>query len=346
MRPEDRKDPTAAFPDGPPPAPGEHRTDPPSRRARIHQILEQPSRTDRLSWAVELGLIALVLANVIGVALETEPALHAEYRWEFFLFDALSVGIFTVEYALRLWVSPEGNPRKPPWRARLRYARTPMALVDLVAILPFYLALVFPLNLQALRVLRLFRVYKLARYSPALAVLMSVIREEAASLAAAFSILAILLVFAATGAYFVERAAQPENFGSIPEAMWWAIVTLTTVGYGDVTPVTAAGRIFGAFVTVLGVGVAALPAGILASGLADHLRRRRDHLRIQFRLALEDGKMDLTEGRAIERLRGELGISHDIARAIYDEVLLKRRRDGEVVCPRCGHRIRRAEPAE
>lgn len=308
-------------------------------RERIYLVLERPSRTDRLSWTIEICLILLIISNVIAVALETVPELHREYRVAFNAFDTVSVMIFTVEYLLRLWVAPEGQPKLTAWKARLRYARTPIALVDLMAILPFYLSLFLPVNLQAMRVLRLLRVYKLTRYSPALSVLMAVIRDEAATLLAAFSILSILLVFAATGAYYVEREAQPENFGSVPAAMWWALVTLTTVGYGDVTPVTAVGRIFGGIVTVLGVGMAALPAGIIASGLADHLHRRRDHLRTQFRLALEDGKIDLAEGRKIERLRRELGISHDIARAIYDDVRLRRQLTRSHTCPNCGHQF-------
>ncbi|MCB1351593.1 MAG: ion transporter [Rhodobacteraceae bacterium] len=308
-------------------------------RRRVFEILERPSRADKLSWALELALIALIIANVVAVALETVGEIHAEYRTQFHLFDLLSVSVFTAEYVLRLWACVEAEPDLTPLQARLRYARSPIALVDLAAVLPFYLALFMPFNIHMLRMLRLLRVYKLTRYSPALGVLMNVIREESATLLAAFSILAILLVFAATGAYLVEHKAQPENFGSIPAAMWWAIVTLTTVGYGDVTPITAAGRLFGALVTVLGVGMAALPAGILASGLADHLHRRRDHLRTQFRLALEDGKIDLSEGRKIEQLRRELAISRDVAREIYDEIRLRRQRVLSCTCPECGHRF-------
>ena len=135
--------------------------------------------------------------------------IHAEYRTQFHLFDLLSVSVFTAEYVLRLWACVEAEPDLTPLQARLRYARSPIALVDLAAVLPFYLALFMPFNIHMLRMLRLLRVYKLTRYSPALGVLMNVIREESATLLAAFSILAILLVFAATGAYLVEHKAQP-----------------------------------------------------------------------------------------------------------------------------------------
>lgn len=308
-----------------------------SLRRRVYVLLEHPGSGPRLAQVLDFALILLIIANVIAVALETVPQIYAAHRASFRTFDLISVAIFSVEYLLRVWASAEREPKLPPWRARLRYMRSPMALIDLGAVLPFFIGLIFPSDLQMLRILRLFRIYKLTRYSPALSVLISVIREEAGALLAAFSILTILLVFAATGAYIVEYEAQPSEFGSIPAAMWWALVTLTTVGYGDVTPITPLGKIFGGFITVLGVGMAALPAGIIASGLADHLHRRRDHLRNQFRLALEDGKIDLEEGRQIERLRRELGISRDIAHAILSEVRLRQVPHREGHCPACGH---------
>lgn len=306
-------------------------------RRRVYQLLEQPSRTDGLSRVVGIALITLILASVSAVALETVPELFARYRVEFRLFDLVVTLAFTVEYVARVWAAPEGASKETAWEARLRYLRSPMAVIDLVAILPFYLTLFIPLDFQLLRVLRLLRIYKLTRYSPALSVLMGVIREEAATLLAAFSILTILLIFAAAGAYLVEHEAQPDAFGSVPAAMWWSMVTLTTVGYGDVTPITPMGRVFGGAITILGVGMAALPAGIIASGLADHLHRRRDLLREEFRCALEDGQIDLGEGRKIEKLRRELGISREIARAIHQDVRRKQAERAQCTCPECGH---------
>ncbi|MGR3462909.1 MAG: ion transporter [Roseovarius sp.] len=306
-------------------------------RHRVYHILESPSRADRASWVIEIGLIALILSSVTAVALETVPALFARFRGEFRLFDLCVTLAFTVEYVARVWAAPEAAPDKPAWQVRLRYMRSPMAVIDLIAVLPFYLALVMPLDFQLLRVLRLLRIYKLTRYSPALSVLMAVIREEAATLLAAFSILAILLIFAASGAYLVEHKAQPEAFGSVPAAMWWSMVTLTTVGYGDVTPITPLGRVFGGAITILGVGMAALPAGIIASGLADHLHRRRDLLREKFRCALEDGHIDLSEGRKIEKLRRDLGISRETAHSIHQDVRRKQAERSQCICPQCGH---------
>lgn len=306
-------------------------------RRRVYFLLEHPTRDNMLSILIEVALIVLIIINVIAVALETVGDLYATHHATFLTFDIFSVSIFTIEYIARVWASAERDPKVPAWKARLRYMRSYVALIDLLAILPFYLGLFFPIHLEALRVLRLLRVYKLSRYSPAHSILLSVIREEAGTLLAAFSILAVLLVLVATGAYFVERNAQPEHFGSIPAAMWWALVTLTTVGYGDVTPITSAGRVFGGLATVLGIGMAALPAGILSSGLADHIHRRRDHLRDEFRVALEDGKIDIGEGRQIEELRRRLGISREIARNIHEDVRMHRAGKVWCRCPNCGH---------
>lgn len=299
-----------------------------SLRRRVYDLLEHPSRAHPWSRALEFALIVLILVSVTEVALETVRPLFAQYAHEFHVVDLIITLIFTVEYIARVWASPEANPDLSPMQARLRYLRSPLAIIDLVAIVPFYLVLITPIDFQLLRVLRLLRIYKLARYSPALSVLFAVIKEEAATLLAAFSILSILLVLAAAGAYFVEHQAQPEAFGSVPAAMWWSMATLTTVGYGDVTPITPLGRVFGGLITLLGVGMAALPAGIIATGLADHLNRRRHLLRDEFRHALEDGHIDLAEGRRIEALRRELGISEEMAHVIHRE--LRRKQDNKI----------------
>lgn len=306
-------------------------------RRKVWNLLENPSRKAPVSRLVELLLIFLIVISVIAVALETVPEIYAAHRAEFRQLDLVITTIFTAEYLARLWASAEADPDLPAARARIRYALSPMAIIDLIAILPFFLALFVPLDFQLFRILRLLRIYKLARYSPAISVLFAVIREEGSTLLAAFMILAILLVFASAGAYFVEHKAQPEAFGSVPASMWWAMVTLTTVGYGDVTPITPAGRFFGGAVTLLGVGMAALPAGIIASGMADHLHRRRDQLRAEFRAALEDGHIDMVEGRKIEQLRRDLGISQDIAHQILADLHLQQKEPPQCRCPNCGH---------
>lgn len=316
--------------------------DPCDLRRQVAALLNPPDGIGR-GWArvVNLGLIALIILNVVAVLLESVASIHAQYRTAFNLFEAVSVIVFTVEYLLRIWIAPLAWPDLGEARARWRWIRSPMAIIDLLAILPSYLAMFVPFDLRLLRVLRVLRIFKLTRYSSAMTLLRDVFREEAGSFFAGFFILFILLILVSTGAYLVEHRAQPENFGSIPHAMWWAMVTLTTVGYGDVTPITPMGRIFGGLVTVIGVGVAALPAGILASGLNDHLHRRRDTLRSQFRRALEDGRIDPHEADAIEACRHEMGISHEIAAAIREEVLQRQRQIDQCTCPHCGRNFSR-----
>lgn len=308
-------------------------------RSGLYQLLERSDPGSGKGRWVDIALIVLIALNVIAVTLETVESIYTRFAYWFDAFDLFSVAIFTLEYLARLWVSAE-NPRfSNGWRGRLRYALTPMALIDLLAILPFYLGLFFNADLRFLRALRLLRVFKLTRYSTAMTMLLDVLQEEAATLFAGFFILFILLILAASGAYLVEHEMQPEVFGSIPQAMWWALVTLTTVGYGDVTPITTTGRVFGGIVTIIGVGMAALPAGILASGLADHLHRRRDDLRQQFRVALEDGVVDEAEEAEIETLRKRLGLSLEVANDIRANVEAQMAAVSSNRCPHCGEQI-------
>lgn len=223
-----------------------------------------------------MALIVLIGANVIAVVLESVEDLGRAYGPYFQAFDTISVLIFTVEYGLRVWSAVEEPSRRfgGAVRGRLRFILTPMALIDLAAILPFYLIFFVDIDLRFLRVFRVLRLLKLTRYSPALATVGSVIREQRRQLLAALMIMTTLLVFSAPVAYLLEHKAQPEAFGNIPRAMWWAMATLTTVGFGDVTPITPMGQVFGGLLMILGVVMYAIPAGILATGFAREFRKR------------------------------------------------------------------------
>lgn len=312
-----------------------------SLRATTYSLLTQSTRRNRIGRWIDIALMILITLNVLAVILETVPELYRSNKNYFIWFELFSVGIFSVEYILRLWCCVE-NEDKPETvsdgRYRFQYLVSPMALIDLVAILPFYLSFFLHLDLRFIRVLRLLRIFKLTRYSAAMTMLLDVLREEASALLAGIFIMIVLLVLVSSGAYVVEQSAQPELFGSIPDAMWWAVATLTTVGYGDVTPITPLGKIFGACVTIIGIGMAALPAGILANGLADQLRRKRAMLTELYRTALEDGDIDASEAEELESLRKELGLSKiladEIARLfIHDEKTKKG------VCPQCGYAL-------
>jgi len=239
-------------------------------------MLEAERPESRAARACQLFLVALILLNVIAVTLETVDVFWQRYSGFFLWFEAISVAIFSAEYAFRLW-SAVDDPRERfhhPVMGRLRYGVTFFALVDLLAILPFYLAILTGLDFGAMRAIRLLRILKLTRYSPAIATLGAVLYNERRGLYGAVVIMLVLLVASSTVVYYLERAAQPESFASIPAAMWWALASLTTVGYGDITPITPLGRLFGGVVTILGVGMFAIPAGILASGFVEEVKRR------------------------------------------------------------------------
>jgi voltage-gated potassium channel len=247
-------------------------------KRRVHAILETAEEGDRLSHAFDVFLMVFISVNVASVVLETVPSLWSSYRAHFQLFELISVVIFTAEYVLRVWSCTEDPRFRHPLLGRLRFMVTPMAIVDLLAVLPFYLPMALTLDMRIIRILRLFRLLrmlKLVRYSESLTALRDVVRSRRGELTMALAFAGAILLVAASVLYFVEHEAQPEVFSSIPAAMWWGIATLTTVGYGDIYPVTSLGRLFGAVVAVVGVGLFALPAGILASGLSEHMEKAR-----------------------------------------------------------------------
>lgn len=196
------------------------------------------------------------------------------------------MSVFTIEYILRLWTCTADDRFRSPIKGRIRFAATPLALVDLMAILPFYLEIIMLIRaldlrfIRALRLFRLFRLFKMGRYSEALKTLGNVLKQKKEELFITVFAILILLITASSLMYFVEKDAQPEAFSSILAAMWWGVSTLTTVGYGDIYPITAIGKFLGALIALLGIGMFALPAGILASGFAEEMQKKRGKRRI------------------------------------------------------------------
>ena len=301
-------------------------------RQKVYWWLERPDRDALGPKILELALIVLIILNVSAVIIETVDSIYNNWKLAFNVFETISLSIFVLEYLLRMWVVPE-NPDTP---SRLSWARSPIAIIDLLAILPALLYLIIPIDLRILRTFRMLRLLKLTRYSPAMAMLLAVFEEEAGAFFAGLFILMLMLVFAASGAWLAEHKVQPEAFGSIPEAMWWAVATLTTVGYGDVTPITVVGKVFGALITVIGIGMAALPAGIIASGLNEQIHRRRASLQREFRKALEDGMICQQEENDIEALRKQLGLSHRMADSIRESVHAEINAKAGTRCRKCG----------
>jgi voltage-gated potassium channel len=223
---------------------------------------------------VDALFIAVIAAAVLAGMAETVPELSAGGLRLAQRLGNLALALFTMEYLLRHWFAPERHPELGPARARLRYARSFLGLVDLLVILPGYLALVWPTGRGVIELADLLALLKLARYTPSLGLVAAVFRNEARPLLGALMAMSVLLVIAAGCIYLLERDAQPEVFTSIPRSVWWAIVTMASVGYGDMVPVTVGGRIFGGFVMLLGIAVFAVPVGILATGFAQEVRRR------------------------------------------------------------------------
>jgi len=245
-------------------------------KQRVYELLEGGNRTEPAQRLIDLFLSVLIVANVVAVALESVPAYGDRHAAGFLAFHVASVGLFILEYLVRLWVCTEHGPlsKLPPMAARRRYARSPFMVVDLVAIIGAVLPFLIGVDLRVLRIFRLVWLLKLVRYSPALISLGRALYDERHALAAVGVCMFGLLMLTASVMNLIEGEAQPEAFGSIPAAMWWSMATLSTVGYGDVVPVTPLGKVFGGLVTIMGIAMYALPLAIVANGFANQQTRR------------------------------------------------------------------------
>ncbi len=246
-------------------------------RHRLWEMLDTQQARDPVSQRLHTFILALITLNVLAVFAESVPAVRQRAGSYFGLFEVFSVAVFTLEYLARLW-SCTADPRfARPVVGRLRYMVTGMALVDLLAILPFYLTFtkVDLRTLRALRLVRLARIAKFGRYREASHTLIRVLQAKREELALTLSLLMILAMICASLMYFAEGAVQPDKFPSIPAAMWWAIITITTIGYGDVCPVTPLGRLIAVFTALLGILMVALPTGVFGAAFVEELTQRR-----------------------------------------------------------------------
>ena len=275
----------------------------------------------KLSKLFDVLLIVLIIVNVGAMMLETVPDIPAVLHQELHVIEVVSVLIFTIEYILRVYSSASA-PNRPAreattsWQKRWAYLKSPMAMVDLLAILPFYLSVFVAFDLRILRVFRVLRILKIGRYSRSMQTLVTVLRNESHSLIAAISVLLLFTVIAATCIYYIEHTAQPNVFSSIPASLWWALVTLTTVGYGDAVPVTALGKIFGGLITIMGICFYALPAGILSSSYTTQMQLKRDRFKDTVQSVLDDGKLSEHDIHHIERVRALLDLDEEEAKLI------------------------------
>jgi len=245
-------------------------------RRRLYEILEHGTIGDRTAVVVGRLIVTLIVVNLVAMTLDSVPALQAQYGPLFLAIEILSLVLFTIEYGLRVWVAAEHAPYRQASerRARWNFMSSPLGIIDLLAVLPFWFALVLPADLRVFLVFRMVRFLKLARYSPAMRSLLDALYNERRALFGCFVILLGATLVAASIMHVIEGHAQPDKFGTIPDAMWWAIVTLGTIGYGDVVPVTPFGRVVASITIFAGLIMVALPIGIVATAFADEVHRR------------------------------------------------------------------------
>ena len=290
---------------------------------RTHTLLQPAKFGDAKSRSFDNLLHGLIFLNLIAVTLDSVPSLRAGYSVYFDYFETFSVVVFSADFLARLWTAPleYTKKHKSSFTARLKYILSFGGIIDLLSILPFYLQALFPgADLRVLRALRLLRVLKLSSYNSALNDLSQAILEERKSFYAALYIFLVVFVVASSLIYYAEHQVHPTAFSSIPDAMYWALITLTTVGYADITPVTAMGKMIAALAAIFGVIVMALLTGIVATSFAAHMNQKKLFFEAQVREALKDGKIDSDEHRFLEELRRHFGMSKQQAEKLIKEV--------------------------
>lgn len=252
-----------------------------SIKAKLYRILEEMPAGDKVGQIVNSILLTVIFLNTVASIIQTVNSISTLYGRFFYWFELISVILFSIEYLIRMWICTEHPHFRAAMTGRLRHAILPLSLIDLLAILPFYLPMFFPFDLRFLRILRLlriFRVLKLARYSESFQLLGRVIRRRAEELLVTLFTIIIILVLSSSIMYFVEHDISPNAFPDIPSALWWGVVTMTTIGYGDLFPISPLGKVIGSIVALLGIGLFALPAGILASGFVEEIQKRREQV--------------------------------------------------------------------
>jgi voltage-gated potassium channel len=298
-------------------------------KQQLYQLLELQSPASPASTLVNRSLIFLIVLSVLTVTAETIPDVASQYHQLFYYLEFGFASIFATEYFLRLWIASE-HPK-----GRLGYALSAEAIIDLMSFLPFILSIVLDWDFKTLVMLRLLRLFKLARYIEPLRILGRALKAELPAFTSALFVLCILMLIAASGMYILERDAQPGFFGSIPQSMWWSIVTLTTLGYGDVVPVTIGGKIFASVITLLSIGTVALPAGILASRFSEELRQRKNNFRDMAFQLQENGDLCEKSRISLEQERQKLSLCEREADAIIRQACST----APSLCPRCKNEL-------
>ena len=289
-------------------------------RWRTMQILDEGDADDKPSLWCDRLITLVILLSVTAIILESVDSIGSVYGAQFAMFETLSVAFFTLEFLLRLW-SNGARHSDSDWKGRKDYIFSFHGLVDIISILPFYLQAIFPgADLRVLRLLRLTRLLKLSHYSTAIEDLASAIYAERRSFGAVMYLLAIAIVASSTLMYYAEAAVQPEKLASIPHAIYWSVITLTTVGYGDISPITPVGKAIAIVTAFLGIATLAIFSGIVATSFANQLAKKKVLYEQQLRDALSDGFVEEREKQLLTKLQSEFGLSDEMVAEIANQV--------------------------
>ncbi|MCB9239515.1 MAG: ion transporter [Flavobacteriales bacterium] len=248
-------------------------------KKRVFQLVERGSHGSRINLLFDFAIMWLIILNMIAIVLDTVDWIYADWHYELYTFELVSVAIFTVEYVLRIYVSDLTHPAKTRLGSVLKFALSTYGIIDLLGILPFYIPLFFHTDAEALRLLllmRFVRIFKINRYNQSSKIVMSVIRDKRGQLATTVFVAMMLVIMASVLMFFAEGEDQPEAFPNVVACFWWSICTLTTVGYGDVVPITSLGKLLSGLLAFVGLGIVALPTGIISSGFLEYNKKPKN----------------------------------------------------------------------
>ncbi len=245
----------------------------------IFRLVEKGSHGQKLNRVFDYFIQSLIIASVVVIILESIPEINLEHNKILYSFNVFTIIIFSIEYLMRLYVSDLTHPSTNRLKSALKFIFSGYGLIDLMAIIPFYLPRLIMLDLRFVRILRLIRflrILKVNRYNDSLNLIWSVIKEKRSELAVTGFVTFLILPLASFIMYYVEGEKQPEQFPNILASFWWAIATLTTVGYGDVYPITALGKFISGFIAIIGIGLVALPTGLISAGFISKIENRKN----------------------------------------------------------------------
>ena len=295
-------------------------------RQKIHALVFPSEYGGELHHVFDTFIVIWVIISVLAVIFESVHSIHYLLNLEFLILDAIAVSIFTIEYCLRLYCCVEEPGYQRAVAGRLKLAKSTSSIIDLLAIAPFFLEVFLHhlFDLRFMRVFRLLRLLKLTRYTGATQSLSKVVAREWPVMAASAFIMLLLVVMTASLGYLFEHEAQPEKFENIPQSIYWAVITLASVGYGDISPVTPAGRAMTIVLALIGIGIFAIPAALLSSAFSDQLKMDREALVNKLYEMLSDGNIDESEAEYIKHEAKRLHLSDEEVRVLIEKAKRER----------------------